>query len=81
MDKYICENSLCLSLPDPIPSNAGFTRFCDNYWQEQVDRQLGAAAVSGTQTLLLRACRPSVSRPDPILYLPIGRSARSRLVR
>ena len=26
-------------------------------------------------------CRPSVSRPDPILYLPIGRSARSRLVR
>ncbi|KAG2200106.1 hypothetical protein INT46_006485 [Mucor plumbeus] len=80
LDKYICENSLYLSLPDPIPSNAGFTSLCNQYWQDQVDRQLGAAAVSGTQTLL-RACRPSASRPDPVLYLPIGRSSRSRLVR
>jgi hypothetical protein len=80
LDKYIYENSMYLSLPDPIPSNAGFTSFCNKYWQDQVDRQLGAAAVFGTQTLL-RVCRPSVSRPDPILYLPIGRSASSRLVR
>ena len=80
LDKYICENSLYLSLPDSVPSNAGFTKYCNDHWQDQVDRQLGAAAVSGSQTLL-RACRPSVSRPDPILYLPIGRSARSRLVR
>lgn len=41
---------------------------------------MDVAAVSGSHTLL-RACRPSVARPDPILYLPIGRSARSRLVR
>ena len=52
-DRYICENELYLSLPDPV---------------------------SDSHTLL-RACRPSVSRPDPILYLLIGRSARSRLVR
>ncbi|KAF1797001.1 hypothetical protein FB192DRAFT_1257982, partial [Mucor lusitanicus] len=44
------------------------------------DRQLSAAAVTGRYTLL-RACRPDTTRPDPILYLPIGRSARSRLVR
>ncbi|KAK4509924.1 uncharacterized protein ATC70_008073 [Mucor velutinosus] len=70
-----------LTLPDPPPfTTAGLTEVFDSYWQDQVDHQLAAAAVSGTQTLL-RACRRSVSRPDPILYLPIGRSARSRLVR
>ena len=80
LDKYICQNQLYLSLPDPVPSASGLTAVFNNYWQEQVDRQLESAAISGSHTLL-RACRPSVSRPDPILYLPIGRSARSRLVR
>ena len=80
LDKYICENKLYQSLPDPIPSAAGLVSVFNEYWQDQVDRQMDAAAVSGSNTLL-RACRPSVARPDPILYLPIGRSARSRLVR
>jgi hypothetical protein len=80
LDKYICQNQLYLSLPDPVPSASGLTAVFNNYWQEQVDRQLESAAISGSHTML-RACRPSVSRPDPILYLPIGRSARSRLVR
>ena len=80
LDKYICENNLYLSLPDPVPSTAGLVNFFNDYWQDQVDRQLDAATTNGTHTLL-RGCRPSVSCPDPILYLPIGRSARSRLVR
>lgn len=80
LDRYICQNQLYLSLPDPVPSAAGLNAIFINYWQDQVDRQMVAAAASGSHTLL-RACRPSVSRPDPILYLPIGRSARSRLVR
>ncbi|KAK4510882.1 uncharacterized protein ATC70_004659 [Mucor velutinosus] len=81
LDRFICQNPLYLTLPDPPPfTTAGLTEVFDSYWQDQVDHQLAAAAVSGTQTLL-RACRRSVSRPDPILYLPIGRSARSRLVR
>ncbi|KAL9536483.1 hypothetical protein MBANPS3_012619 [Mucor bainieri] len=79
--RFICQNPLYLSLPDPPPSSsAGLNAIFDSAWQDQVDRQLAAAAVSGTQTLL-RACRPCAFRPDPILYLPLGRSARSRLVR
>jgi hypothetical protein len=81
LDKFICQNALYLTVPDPPPSsNTGLNVIFDDYWQDQVDRQLAAAAVSGTQ-FLLRACRAITSRPDPILYLPIGRSARSRLVR
>ena len=80
LDRYICENSLYQSLPEPVPSSAGLKTLFSDFWQDQVDTQLAAAAVTGKQ-VLLRACRPSVSRPDPILYLPIGRSARSRLVR
>jgi hypothetical protein len=68
-----------MSLPDPVPSASGLTAVFNNYWQDQFDRQMNSAAISGSHTLL-RACRPSVSRPNPILYLPIGRSARSRLV-
>ncbi len=41
---------------------------------------MSAASTSG-KFVLLRACRPSVSQPDPILYLPMSRTARSRLVR
>ncbi|KAK4513034.1 uncharacterized protein ATC70_013034 [Mucor velutinosus] len=81
LDRFICQNPLYLTLSDPPPfTTAGLTEIFDSYWQDQVDRQLATAAATGAQTLL-RACRPSVSRPDPILYLPIGRSARSRLVR
>jgi hypothetical protein len=80
LDRFICENSLYLSLPDPVPVSAGLVKVFDDYWQDQVDRQLAAATVTGRFTLL-RACRPDTTRPDPILYLPIGRIARSRLVR
>ncbi|KAK4521567.1 uncharacterized protein ATC70_007328 [Mucor velutinosus] len=80
LDRYICENSLYRSLPDPVPSFAGLKAHFSDFWQDQVDQQLAAATTTGKH-VLLRACRPSVSRPDPILYLPIGRSARSRLVR
>ncbi|KAF1803651.1 hypothetical protein FB192DRAFT_1279347 [Mucor lusitanicus] len=81
LDRFICQNPLYLSLPSPPPASTTALKVVfDDYWQDQVDRQLAAAAVTGAQTLL-RACRPSATRPDPILYLPIGRSARSRLVR
>ena len=81
LDRFICQNPLYLSLPNPPPaSTAALKVVFDDYWQDQVDRQLASAAASGSQTLL-RACRPSATRSDPILYLPIGRSARSRLVR
>ncbi|KAK4521687.1 deoxyhypusine hydroxylase [Mucor velutinosus] len=72
LDRYICENSLYRSLPDPVPSFAGLKAHFSDFWQDQVDQQLAAAATTGKH-VLLRACRPSsVSRPDPILYLPIG---------
>ncbi|KAK4514624.1 uncharacterized protein ATC70_002225 [Mucor velutinosus] len=80
LDRYICENSLYRSLPDPVPSLAGLKTHFSDLWQNQVDQQLAAATTTGKH-VLLRACRPSASRLDPILYLPIGRSARSRLVR
>ena len=81
LDRFICQNPLYLTVPAPPPcSTAALNAIFDQYWQDQVDRQRTAAAVSGSQTLL-RACRPSASRPDPILYLPLARSARSRLVR
>ena len=80
LDKYIYENVLYLFSPDPVPNTASLVNFCNNYWQDQMDRQHDAAVVSGTQALL-RACRPPVSHPDPILYLHICRTARSHLVR
>ncbi|KAK4508996.1 uncharacterized protein ATC70_007344 [Mucor velutinosus] len=80
LDRFICENPLYQSLPDPVPSSAGLRTTFAAYWQDQVDLQLSAATVTGRHTLL-RACRPDTTRPDPILYLPLGRIARSRLVR
>ncbi|EPB85066.1 hypothetical protein HMPREF1544_08196 [Mucor circinelloides 1006PhL] len=65
---------------DSVPGSAGVVKVFDDYWQDQVDRQLAAATVTGRFTLL-RACRPDITRPDLILYLPLGRIARSRLVR
>ncbi|KAI7897993.1 uncharacterized protein BX663DRAFT_490376 [Cokeromyces recurvatus] len=79
--KYLSENSLYRSLPDPLPvSSSALKALFDSHWQEQFDRQMSAASTSG-KFVLLRACRPSVSQPDPILYLPMSRTARSRLVR
>ncbi|GAN11484.1 hypothetical protein MAM1_0628c11047 [Mucor ambiguus] len=80
LDRFICENPLYQSLPDPVPSSAGLRTTFTAYWQDLVDLQLSAANVTGRHTLL-RACRPDTTRPDPILYLPLGRIARSRLVR
>ena len=80
LDRFICENPLYTSLPAVVLSSAALRAICDDYWQDQVDRQLSAAAVTGRHTLL-RACRSDTTRPDPILYLPLGRTARSRLVR
>ncbi|KAG2195067.1 hypothetical protein INT47_003933 [Mucor saturninus] len=40
-----------------------------------------AKATTSEQYVLLQACRPCTSKPDPILYLPITKTARSRLVR
>ena len=40
-----------------------------------------ATQASRGRAVLLRACRPCTSKPDPILYLPMTTTARSRLVR
>ncbi|KAI9468220.1 MAG: hypothetical protein EXX96DRAFT_492886 [Benjaminiella poitrasii] len=80
--QFLSENSLYRSLPvsPPPMSPPALKAHFNAHWQEQFDRQMSAASSSG-KFVLLRACRPSVSQPDPILYLPMSRNARSRLVR
>ncbi|KAK4520541.1 translation elongation factor 2 [Mucor velutinosus] len=52
---------LYLTLPDPPPfTTAGLTEVFDSYWQDQVDRQLAAAAVSGAQTSFVLVVRLSL---------------------
>jgi hypothetical protein len=44
------------------------------------DNQMVAFARTGKH-VVLRACRSCTFKPDPILYLPMSTTARSRLVR
>lgn len=74
-------NVLYRSLPVPAPDSDAFIKsHCKLFWQAEFDRHMATAAASGRQ-VLLRACRPDTSNPDPILYLPMLRTSRSRLVR
>ncbi|KAI9363175.1 hypothetical protein BD770DRAFT_315419 [Pilaira anomala] len=75
------KNPLYLSLPNPLPETPLLLRkHFQQYYQDQRDSIREGFARSGKQ-VLLRACRPSTSKPDPILYLPMNNYARSRLVR
>ncbi|KAG2207221.1 hypothetical protein INT47_012274 [Mucor saturninus] len=77
----LISNALYTSLPDPISTSPIILRnHYRDYWQKFCDDQRAHHATTG-KNVLLRACRPSTSVPDPILYLPINNSARSRLVR
>ena len=82
LDRLLYRNALYLSLPEDHASLSknDLRNFCWNAWQDKVDHQREASAATGT-LVLLRACRASTLTPDPILYLPMGRTARSRLVR
>ncbi|KAG2205230.1 hypothetical protein INT47_009495 [Mucor saturninus] len=74
-------NALYTSLPDPVYDSPNRLRnHFRAHWQEYCDAQRIIQARNGTQ-VLLRACRPITTKPDPILYLPMNNSARSRLVR
>lgn len=75
------QNELYLSLPDPIPPAINFLKLhFQQRWQDYCDEQRDSW-VGTRKHVLLRACRPCISKPDPILYLPINNCARSRLVR
>lgn len=79
--KVLEQNPVYCSLPDPIPAtNARLRSFFRRQWQIQFDTQMANAAAAG-RSVLLRACRPCTSKPDLILYLPMLRTSRSRLVR
>lgn len=75
------QNPYYLALPDPRPTAATFLKsHFQKQWQAFFDKQLVSWQRS-KKMVLLRACRPSTSKPDPILFLKINKSARSRLVR
>lgn len=82
LGNYLYENQLFQSLPENYAelSTKDLRIFCRNAWQDTVDEQLESDNNTGAR-VLLRACRPNTLTPDPILYLPISRTARSRLVR
>jgi hypothetical protein len=80
LEKLLKCNPMYLALPSPVPTVSRLRSWFSQYWQNLFDDQMAAAATSG-RSVLLRACRPCTSRPDPILYLPMSRTARSRLVR
>lgn len=81
LNELLVKNPLYKSLPDPLPPSAGLIRnHFINHWQNYFDEQMVKSASNG-KDVHLRACRPSVSQPDPILYLPMSTTARSRLVR
>lgn len=82
LGNFLYENSLFQSLPDNYAefSSKDLSIFCRNAWQDTVDAQFDSDNNNGSR-VLLRACRPYTLSPDPILYLPISRTARSRLVR
>jgi hypothetical protein len=78
--KLLYENPLYKSLPDSNLSSTALRTHIQDYWQDLFDKQMSTSAFNGSN-VLLRACRSSTTRPDPILYLPISRIARSRLAR
>lgn len=74
-------NRLYRTLPTPLPETDGeIKQHCDGYWQKYCDEQRDKLARQNKQ-VLLRACRPCTTQPDPILYLPMNKTSRSRLVR
>jgi hypothetical protein len=74
-------NPLYLSLPDPPHISTYLLRnHFREYWQEYFDQRMVSYSASGKH-VLLRACRPCTFKPDPILYLPMSTTSRSRLVR
>lgn len=74
-------NSLYLSLPSPAPtSDSQLKMHCDSHWQRYCDAQRITLASAGKQ-VLLRACRPCTTKADPVLYLPMANTSRSRLTR
>ena len=77
----LSQNAMYLSLPVPAPdSDIQIRALFRGYYQAYFDRQRESLASSGKK-VLLRACRPCTFKPDPILYLPMATTARSRLVR
>lgn len=75
------ENILYKSLQEPIPdSRVKLTNLFKHHWQNYCDQQIEKLAGTRKQ-ILLRACRPCTYKPDPILYLPMDKTSRSRLVR
>jgi hypothetical protein len=80
LTKLLSCNPMYEALPTPIPSASRLKTWFSQYWQDLFDNQMVAAARTGRH-VLLRACRPCTYKPDPILYLPMTRTARSRLVR
>ncbi|KAI9352434.1 hypothetical protein BD770DRAFT_325880 [Pilaira anomala] len=75
------QNKLYLSLPDPKPESPTIIKqLFQAYYQNLCDQERLKTARTG-KDVLLRACRPSTSAPDPVLYLPMTTVARSRLVR
>jgi hypothetical protein len=80
LNKLLYLNPMYMALPNPVPTASRLKSWFSGYWQDLFDKQMAAAAHTG-KSVLLRACRPSTSKPDPILYLPMTRAARSRLVR
>lgn len=78
---YLKFNVLYLSLPDPAPDSERLLRLhFQQFRQDRCDAKRIQFAEKGQHVLLI-ASRPCTSKPDPILYLPMNNSTRSRLVR
>jgi hypothetical protein len=77
LDTGLKTNKLFLALP---PSFASPKDVFQQYYQDHFDKHMAQCKLSGKK-VLLRACRPCTSKPDPVLFLPMTTVARSRLVR
>lgn len=81
LDAGLKSNKLFLSLPDPVPdSQILLKNIFRDYYQDHFDKNMAQCVISGKK-VLLRACCPCTSKPDPVLFLPMTTVARSRLVR
>lgn len=81
LKKLLENNEYYKALPDPVPVAEQQLRFFfQRQYQAFFDREMEKAARTG-KYVLVRACRSDTFSPDPILYLPISKIARSRLVR